>query len=50
MTLKLIANRTNGEYFIRKQILPFKEQYMAMIINPIQMNMKIWWNDLSRAY
>jgi hypothetical protein len=30
--------------FIQKQIIPYKEQYLAMTINPCQMNMKIWWN------
>ena len=31
--------------FIEKQIIPLKEQYLAMIINPCRMNMKIWWNN-----
>lgn len=30
--------------FIQKQVIPLKEQYLAMTINPCQMNMKIWWN------
>jgi hypothetical protein len=30
--------------FIQKQVAPLKEQYLAMTINPCQMNMKIWWN------
>jgi len=25
--------------------MPLKEQYLAMTINPCQMNMKIWWNN-----
>ncbi len=29
--------------FIQKQINPLRDQYLAMAINPCQMNMKLWW-------
>ena len=29
--------------FIQKQITPLRDQYLAMAINPCQMNMKLWW-------
>jgi hypothetical protein len=32
------------QIFIQKQVAPFREQYLAMTVNPCQMNMKIWWN------
>ncbi|CAF0785781.1 unnamed protein product [Brachionus calyciflorus] len=31
--------------FIRNQVQPLKDQYMAMTINPCQMNMEIVWNQ-----
>lgn len=30
--------------FIGKHVNPMREQYLAMTLNPCQMNMKIWWN------
>ena len=30
--------------FIQKQVTPLRDQYMAMTVNPCQMNMKIWWS------
>ena len=30
--------------FMQKQVVPLRDQYLAMTVNPCQMNMKIWWN------
>ncbi len=30
--------------FIQRHVQPLREQYLAMTINPCQMNMRIWWN------
>jgi hypothetical protein len=35
--------------FVERHVRPLREQYLAMTINPCQMNMKFWWNTCHEA-